>query len=639
MAGLLAVAILFSFSQKKAQDPLAAEVINESSLVRIENGFAYRDLNKNGKMDVYEDSKQPIESRVQDLLRQMTLEEKAGMMFYSPVRVNADGSIEEQPAKDFLASFSPVGITEMDKRHITHFNLFTVHAIDTLAIWYNRMQQYAEKTRLGIPLTIASDPRNQATGGFFSQSAKTFSGWPEPLGLAAIGDEKLTEQFANISRQEYLAVGIRQCLHPQVDLATEPRWPRIAGTFGEDAELSARLTAAYVKGYQGDKLGSSSVATMTKHFPGGGPQKEGLDPHFEFHKGQVYPGNNFNYHLIPFEAAFKANTAAIMPYYGVPMGQQGYEEVGFSYNKAIITTLLRSKYHFDGVVCTDWGLVTDAKIGNFVWPAKAWGVEKLSKEERVAKIIEAGVDQFGGESLPDVIVQLVKDGKISEKRIDTSVVRLLRLKFQLGLFDNPFVDEKKAGEIVGSAAFVKAGAEAQRRSLTLLKNDNYTLPLATNKLKIYIKNIDPKVASQYGQVVTDPKQADIAIIRLQTPSYPVPEAKGNPIAGFFHFGDLDFKGQQLEDILTLEKTVPTVVDIFLDRPAVIPEISQNAKALIANYGATDAALLDVVFGKYKPGGHLPIELPSSMEAVRNQKEDLPHDSQNPLYKFGFGLSY
>ena len=189
MAGLLAVAILFSFSQKKAQDPLAAEVINESSLVRIENGFAYRDLNKNGKMDVYEDSKQPIESRVQDLLRQMTLEEKAGMMFYSPVRVNADGSIEEQPAKDFLASFSPVGITEMDKRHITHFNLFTVHAIDTLAIWYNRMQQYAEKTRLGIPLTIASDPRNQATGGFFSQSAKTFSGWPEPLGLAAIGDE------------------------------------------------------------------------------------------------------------------------------------------------------------------------------------------------------------------------------------------------------------------------------------------------------------------------------------------------------------------------------------------------------------------------------------------------------------------
>jgi beta-glucosidase len=147
------------------------------------------------------------------------------------------------------------------------------------------------------------------------------------------------------------------------------------------------------------------------------------------------------------------------------------------------------------------------------------------------------------------------------------------------------------------------------------------------------------VAAEYGTVVSDPKQADIAIVRLQTPNYPIEEAKGNFIAQLFHFGDLDFKGQQLQDVLDLEKTVPTVVDIYLDRPAVIPEINQNAKALIANYGASDAALLDVVFGKYKPQGHLPIELPSSMEAVRNQKEDLPHDSKDPLYKFGAGLSY
>jgi beta-glucosidase len=378
---------------------------------------------------------------------------------------------------------------------------------------------------------------------------------------------------------------------------------------------------------------------MTKHFPGGGPQKEGLDPHFEFQKGQVYPGNNFNYHLIPFEAAFKAHTASIMPYYGVPMGQKGYEEVGFSYNKSIITELLRNKYHFDGVVCTDWGLVTDAKIGTYNWPAKAWGVEKISKEDRVLRIIDAGVDQFGGESLPDIIVKLVKDGKLSEKRTDASMVRLLRLKFELGLFDNPFVDEKKAGDIVGKPEFMKAGQDAMRRSMTLLKNDNHTLPLVPNKLKIYVKNINPKIAAEYGTVVDDPKQADIAIIRLKTPFYPIPETKGNPIAGFFHFGDLDFKGQQLQDILTLEKSVPTVVDIYLDRPAVIPEISQNAKALFANYGAGDAAFLDVVFGKYKPGGHLPIELPSSMEAVRNQKEDLPYDSKEPLYKFGFGLSY
>jgi beta-glucosidase len=614
-------------------------VVAQSRLIRTAGSYTFRDLNKNGKLDVYEDGRQPIAKRVRDLLKQMTLEEKAGMMFYSPVRVNKDGTIEEQPAKDFLASISPVGLNEIDKHHITHFNLFAVPAPDTLAMWYNRMQQYEEKTRLGIPLTIASDPRNQGGAGIFAMSAKTFSMWPDPLGLAAIGDEKVMEQFADISRQEYLAVGIRQGLHPQVDLATEPRWPRISGTFGEDAALSSHMTTAYIKGYQGEKLGLNSVAMMTKHFPGGGPQKEGLDPHFAFQKGQVYPGNNFKYHLIPFEAAFKAGTAAIMPYYGVPIGQQNIEEVGFSYNKAIITELLRNKYHYDGVVCTDWGLVSDTKLGSINFVARAWGVEKLNTEERVQRLIGAGIDQLGGENLQEVIVKLVKEGKVSERRIDTTVVRLLRLKFQLGLFDNPFVDEKKAADIVGNPTFMKAGADAQRSSLTLLKNDNHVLPLTPNKLKIYIKNIDPNVAAAYGTVVNDPKLADIAIIRLQTPNYPLPEAKGNMIAQMFHFGDLDFKGQQLDDVLALGKTVPTMVDIYLDRPAVIPEISQYAKALFVSYGSSDAALLDVVFGKYKPHGHLPIELPSSMEAVRNQKEDVPYDTKDPLYKFGYGLSY
>ncbi|MBS1528587.1 MAG: glycoside hydrolase family 3 C-terminal domain-containing protein, partial [Bacteroidetes bacterium] len=306
---------------------------------------------------------------------------------------------------------------------------------------------------------------------------------------------------------------------------------------------------------------------------------------------------------------------------------------------AIITDLLRKHYHYNGVVCTDWGLVTDAKIGPVDFPARAWGVEKLNTEERVQKIIDAGVDQLGGEMIPEVIVRLAKEGKLSEKRIDESVARLLRLKFELGLFDNPFVDEKKAAAIVGCDEFMKAGQEAQRKSITLLKNDDRTLPLAANKLKIYIKGIKPEIASEYGTVVTDPRQADMAIIRLQTPNYPIPEAKGNFIAGMFHWGDLDFKGQALQDILDLEKTVPTVVDIYIDRPAVVPEISKNAKALLVNFGSNDRALLDVVFGKYKPEGHLPIELPSSMEAVRNQKEDMPYDSKDPLYKFGAGLSY
>jgi beta-glucosidase len=420
------------------------------------------------------------------------------------------------------------------------------------------------------------------------------------------------------------------------DLATEPRWARVSGTFGEDAQLSAKLVKAYVLGFQGEKLGENSVACMTKHFSGGGPQKEGLDPHFEFQKGQIYPGKNFNYHLIPFEAAFDVNTASLMPYYGVPVDQTS-ENVAFAYNKDIITKLLREKYKYDGVVCTDWGLITDAHMGPVVWPARAWGAEHLSPEDRVLKVIQAGVDQFGGESCPEHIISLVKAGKLSEKRIDESVRRLLRQKFVLGLFDNPFVDVAKAEQIVGKEEFRQAGEVAQRRSMTLLKNENKTLPLSAGKLKLFVKNIDPQVAAQYGTLVDKPEDADFAIVRLRTPWYPV-ETK-NSFARMFHHGDLDFKGALKDSIVQAIGAVPTIVDIYLDRPAVIPEINSKVKALLANYGASDAALLDVIFGKSKPEGKLPFELPSSMEAVRNQKEDVPYDSKNPLYKFGHGLSY
>jgi beta-glucosidase len=459
------------------------------------------------------------------------------------------------------------------------------------------------------------------------------------LGFAAIGDEKLMQKFGDIARQEYLAVGIREALHPMADLATEPRWPRISGTFGEDAQMSAKLIKAYILGFQGSQLGNASVACMTKHFSGGGPQKGGLDPHFPFQKGQVYPGHNFNYHLIPFEAAFAVHTAAIMPYYGVPVGQTS-EDVAFSYNKDIITGLLRNQYHYDGVVCTDWGLVTDTHMGPVVWPARAWGVEKLSTEDRVLKIINAGVDQFGGENIPEVVVKLVSDGKISSTRLDESARRLLRQKFQLGLFDNPFVDVSKVNQVVGRADFMKAGEDAQRRAITLLKNETVNnkkiLPL-NGKPKIYVENISKEVASAYGQLVDKPQDADFAIIRLKAPWYAA--ESDIPMARMFHHGDLDFKDAKKDSILQLLNAVPTIVDIYMDRPAVIPEISAKAKGLIADFGASDAAVLDVIFGKAKPGGKLPFELPSSMDAVRNQKEDLPHDSKDPLYKYGFGLNY
>lgn len=595
----------------------------------------YRDLNKNGALDVYEDASKSIEERIDNLLGQMTLDEKAGILFINGAFIKEDGSLDA-PNQGMRGLLTTTLVTD---KKMNHFNVWNIPEGKVFAKWYNNIQEFAENTRLGIPITIASDPRNGFSSSIYSLPANDFSQWPDQLGFAAIGDVEVMRQHAEMVRQEYLAVGIREALHPVADLATEPRWPRIGGTFGEDARLAAKLTTAYILGLQGKELGKNSVACMTKHFAGGGPQKEGLDPHFEFQKGQVYPGNNFDYHLVPFEAAFEANTAAIMPYYGVPVDQTS-ENVAFSYNKEIITDLLRNKYNYDGVVCTDWGLITDINMGGIIWPARAWGAEDLSEEDRVLKVLNAGVDQFGGENCPEHVVSLVQQGKLSEERLNESVRRLLRQKFALGLFDNPYVDEEKANEVVGKEAFVKAGEAAQRRAITLLKNEKWKngslLPLKQG-VKIFIKNIDPEIAANYGQVVSTPEEADVAIIRLNTPWYPVDTE--NPFAKQFHHGDLDFKGEEKEEILKLLKTVPTVVDLYLDRPAVIPEISKEAKGLLANYGANDAAVLDVVFGKAHPGGKLPFELPSSMEAVRNQKEDLPHDSKDPLYAFGFGLSY
>ncbi len=632
----LAAVLTFSACKQTPAPPLDPLVEQKSSVIQKDGDFAYRDLNKNGKLDVYEDRRQPIDDRINDLLAQLNLEEKAGMMFINGAPVNDDGSLEKKEgATGFAARLKPARDNMADLK-MNHFNLWGIPADpQILAIWYNNLQQFAETTRLGIPVTIASDPRNHFSDAIFAMAATGFSQWCETPGFAAIGDEKLVERFADIIRQEYLAVGIRESLHPQIDLATEPRWPRISGNFSEDAQLTAKMATAYIKGLQTDNL-ANGVACMTKHFPGGGPQNEGLDPHFPFQKGQIYPGNQFDYHLIPFEAAFAAGTSAIMPYYGIPVGQTS-EDVAMSYNKDIITKLLREKYQFDGVVCTDWGLVTDLNMGPVTWPARAWGVEGLTEAERVQKIIDAGVDQFGGENRPELVVQLVREGKIQESRIDQSIRRLLRQKFQLGLFDNPFVDAEKVPQIVGNPEFRKEADAAQRRSMTLLKNEEKTLPLTRTDLKIYAQNLDSAVVAGYGTVVKDPKMADIAIIRLKTPWIPV--ETDIPMAQGFHHGDLDFKEKEKAEILTLLKTVPTIVDIYLDRPAVIPEISAASKALLANYGASDAAVLDVIFGKAQPEGKLPFELPSSMEAVRAQLPDVPHDSKDPLYAFGFGLRY
>ena len=631
------VLLLVGCKQEQAEQLSIPLVVSEKSTILLEiKGQTFRDLNKNGKLDVYENSAASIEKRVEDLLSQMNIEEKAGMLFINGVPVSIDSKPDSKEGATGPAARMPTLAEKMQAFKMTHFNIWDMPADPNIfAKWYNNAQQLAEKSRLGIPITIASDPRHHLGKNVIGMGANGFTQFCEMPGFAALGDEQLVKEFANIVREEYLAIGIREALHPQIDLATEPRWARISGNFSEDAALTARLVKPYIQGLQGPNL-SEGVACMTKHFPGGGPQNEGLDPHFSFQKGQVYPGDNFDYHLIPFEAAFEVNTAAIMPYYGVPVDQTE-ENVAMSYNKTIITTLLREKYKYDGVVCTDWGLITDVPMGpDVVWKARAWGVEDLSEADRVLKIIEVGCDQFGGEDRPELVLQLVKEGKLTEARIDQSVRRLLRQKFQLGLFENPFVDEAKVNDVLQQDAAVALGKKTQKESMTLLKNENTLLPLSKD-LKVYIENMDSSVVANYAQVVDTPAEADFAIIRINTPWYPI-DTK-NFFAASFHHGDLNFKREEKERILNLLESVPTVVDIYLDRPAVIPEIAASAAALIANYGASDESVCEVLFGNAAPKGKLPFELPSSMEAIYNQKADVPYDSENPLFEFGFGLDY
>jgi len=602
------------------------------------DGKEFRDLNKNGKLDIYEDFRQPTDKRVNDLLNQMTTEEKAGTMFITMIGMSKTGEPMDMPVFDdgkmnmIFSLILPTNSELIARKKLNSFNLLSSYDAKTMAHYNNAIQKLAERTRLGIPITLATDPRHGTENNpGASIYTPAFSQWPSPLGLTATRDTALVREFGNIARQEYMATGMRLTLSPMADLATEPRWARINGTFGEDATLASEMVRAYILGFQGDSLSNTSVACMTKHFSGGGPQKDGEDPHFPYGKEQVYPGNNFNYHLIPFiKGAFPAHTAAIMPYYGIPIDETT-ENVAFAFNKNIIKDLLRDSLHFDGVVCTDWNIISDSWVGE----ARAWGVEKLVPLQRIKKVIDAGCDQFGGEQCPELIVELVKNGQISVERIDQSVKRILKDKFTLGLFDNPYVDENIADKTAGKAEFRKKGKEAQAKSIVLLKN-NGLLPLQPG-IKIYTEGMThPEKLSKYGKVAATPDEADVIVKRIRTP-YDVRNKYF--LESFFHQGRLYYTDEEKNEIFKLTDKKPVIVVVTLERPAILTEINEKAEALIADFGATDDVLTQILFGKFNPVGKLPFELPSSWDAVLKQKEDVPYDSYKPLYEFGHGLSY
>jgi beta-glucosidase len=583
-------------------------------------------------VEPYRDQSNSVEDRVEDLLARLTLPDKAGLMFHDIVAMLPGGRLMGAD-NSFGRPATDAAIQDM---RLNHFNLAGgVDNVRDLVAWHNHVQELALATGPGIPVTISTDPRHSFSNNPGTEAlAGAFSQWPQSLGFAALGDADLVQRYADIARQEYLAAGIRVALHPQIDLATEPRWARIGMTFGEDADPTSRLVVAYVRGFQGVELGAGSVATMTKHFPGGGPQKDGEDPHFAYGREQVYSGGQREYHLKPFLDAIAAGTSQMMPYYGMPVGTD-WEEVGFAFSHGVITELLRNKLGFNGIVCTDWGLIGDSVILGQPMPARAWGVEHLSELDRVVKIIDAGCDQFGGESRPELVIEAVRTGRISQDRIDQSVRRLLREKFVLGLFDQPFLDLDHAVATIGRTDFVAEGEAAQRAAivrLTAADSGAAALSLGGDQT-VYVENIAPAAAARLGRVVPDPADADLAVLRINAPYEPRPGG----FEAFFHAGSLEFAAADRDRITAICAQVPTIVVLFLDRPAVVPEIAGAAAALLVEFGARDDAVVDVLLGVAQAMGRLPFDLPSSTPAVEQSRSDVAFDTANPLFRFGDGI--
>lgn len=535
-----------------------------------EDGYAFKDLNKNGKLDVYEDWRRPYEERIQDLVRQMSIHQIAGLMLYSAHQSVASGdslfakmfqgtyggkSFEESGCEIYeLSDQQKKFLEEDDLRHVL---LTAVDDARTAARWNNRMQAFVEKIGLGIPCNNSSDPRHapDANTEFNAGAGGDISKWPESLGLAATFDPELVRRFGRIASKEYRAMGIATALSPQVDIATEPRWMRFNGTFGEDSLLSAEMAESYCDGFQTDETtggwGNGSVNTMVKHWPGGGSGEGGRDAHYAYGKFAVYPGDNFEEHLKPFtQGAFQLKNgtkaaSAVMPYYTISYGQDSRynENVGNSYSRYIIGDLLRDTYHYDGVVCTDWMITKDCPQMDSFLSGKCWGTEKLTEGERHYKALEAGVDQFGGnnEILPvlEAYEMGVKEhGEAAmRQRFEKSAARLLRNMFCTGLFDNPYVDPEKSAEIVGNREFMREGFEAQLKSVVLLKNHGHVLPMQEKK-KVYIPprrvlesrdwfgNVIPahevhpveaEMVSRYFTPVATPQEADFAIVFIESP--------------------------------------------------------------------------------------------------------------------------
>jgi beta-glucosidase len=693
--------------------------------ILVRDGFAFKDLNRNGVLDPYEDWRLPWEERIADLASRMTVEEIAGLMLYSVHQTISKGNPMAAmlyPGQDIPDTREHIyDLTDMQKQflrddNLRHVLIAMVEDTPTAARWNNQAQAFTESIGLGIPINIRSDPRHTpaASAEFDMGAGGDISTWPEHIGLAATFDPELVRRYGEVASREYRAMGITTALSPQIDLASEPRWFRLNGTFGEGTALAVDLARAYCDGFQssqGDReitggWGFDSVNAMIKHWPGGGTGEGGRDAHFGYGKYAVYPGNNFEEHLKPFlDGAFKLKgktgmASAVMPYYTISWGidTKNGENVGNSYSKYIITDLLREKYGYDGVVCTDWLITGDpGPIDTFIG-GKSWGAETLSVAERHYKVIMAGVDQFGGNNAVAPVLEAYAMGvrdhgeAFMRERFTRSARRLLRNIFRTGLFENPYLDPEESRAVAGNKDFAAAGFQAQLRSIVMLKNKDGALPLA-QKTKVYIprrhinagKNwfgvptpardvvpVDTELAGRYFELTEDPAAADCALCFIESPQstpyqadegylpislqyrpYRADTAREKNIAGT---DNRSYRGKtgttsnepDLDLILDTKKKLgdkPVIVLAQTKNPFVVGEFEAAAAAILLYFSVEPKALLEILSGKAEPQALLPFQMPRDMAAVEAQLEDVPLDTAvytdecGHAYDFAYGLNW
>ena len=489
------------------------------------DGFAFKDLAGTGELLPYEDWRLSPEERAKDLAARLSPEAVAGLTLFSshqsvPAGGRFGGTYGGKPFDE--AGVPAYELSDAQKKFIPEDGIRTVLLtdacdIETLARWNNNLQALAESSPFGIPVSLSSDPRHGARNptGRQSKEVVTTSKWPQGMGLAATFRPEIVKEHAEIVAKEYRAMGITSALSPQIDLGTDPRWMRTRDTFGCHVKMSQDMARAYCDGIQTTEgsetgWGNGSINAMAKHWPGGGTGEGGRDAHYAYGKYAVYPGHNFDAHLSVFtEGAFKLDgptkmAGAIMPYYTISTGIDPDENVGNAYSHHIIHDLLREKYGYEGVVCTDWGVTQHTEGEKLTAFAHAsHGVETLPRPERILKAIMNGVDQFGGDNEVEPVMAAYNLGveKYGEdtmkKRFAETAYRILLPLFRLGLFENPYLDPRESEKVIGKQEYVDLGFKRQTESIVMLKNKGNVLPLKKGT-KVYTPTAPKRVRSTFS---------------------------------------------------------------------------------------------------------------------------------------------